>query len=112
MATTTNVLTKAQYEQHVQSKVGTLMFGDEFYDATSYINCVKIRKQFNIKGKIKVIVMTKNHPEFKNIANLDIPYKTPVCACENYDGAYYHTVHNFSYWATNNPVGDAYIITK
>jgi hypothetical protein len=111
--TTTSILTKAQYEQNIKDKVGTLMFGDDFYDATSYVDCAKVRKQFGLKGKIQIIITTQSHPEFKNIANLDIPYKTPVCSAEDTAGAYRHTYGpGYSMWATNNPVGDAYIITK
>jgi len=110
--TTTTILTNAQYEQNIKDKVGTLMFGDDFYDTTHYVDCVKVRKHFGLKGKIKIIITTQSHPQFKNIANTTIPYKNPVCAGEDYAGAYRHTVGNFSYWATNNPVGDAYIITK
>jgi hypothetical protein len=80
---TTIVLTKAEYEQHEQNfkyKCGTLMFGDDFYDTTQYVDCKKVRKQFGLKGKIKIIITTESNPHFKNIANTDIHYKDPVAA--------------------------------
>jgi hypothetical protein len=110
--TTTTILTKSRYEQNIKDKVGTLMFGDDFYDTTHYVDCDKVRKKFGLKGKIKIIVMTESHKDFKNIANLDLPYKTPVCARSNYAGAYEYTAYGVCMWMTNNPVGDAFIITK
>ena len=104
--TTTTVISKAQYEQNIENKVGTLMFSDDFYDATHYVDCVKVSNHFGLKGKIKVIVMTDDHKDFKNIANKDIPYKSPVCAFKDQDGAY----NVGSIYFSINPVGDAYII--
>lgn len=109
--TTTTVITNAEYKQNIAGKVGTLMFSDDYYDATHYVDVSKVRKQFGLKGKIKIMITTDSHPEFKNIANKDIPYKHRMCASHDYDGAYLVTDGRFGqYYAMDYPVGDAYIV--
>ena len=107
----TTIISKADYAL-MENEVGTIMFGDKFYDCSSYVDLKKVRKNFNIKGRIKIIVMTKSHPDFKNKSNKDIPYKSPVCAGEDYDGAYTYKYGNGCgrMTATDFPLGDAFIV--
>jgi hypothetical protein len=109
--TTTTILTKTQF-LILEEKVGAIEHGNDYYDATKEIDCDKVRKKFGLKDKIKIIIMTESHKDFKNIANLDLSYKYPVFARSTYDGAYEAKTGSLKYWAVNNPVGDAFIITK
>jgi hypothetical protein len=117
--TSIQVIPHSQYQQQLKDKVGTLMFPDELHNSTGYVDLVKLRK--NIKDQIPkgkkivgVIVHTTNSPHFKNIANRQVPYKTPLFAHPTQDGAY---MKKFSYCAEEVPVcdfpaGDVIVVYK
>ena len=106
------IVSKAEYTA-MSKDIGSIMFGGKYYDCSHYVDLKALQKKLKSKKTIKkVIVMTQEHPEFKNVANTDIPYTTPLCAEQSYAGAYYKTYPemNFGMWATDHPLGDAFIV--
>ena len=115
--TTIQVINKATFEEQYGNKVGSILFPSDWYDCLSYVNTTKLRK--NIKDQVPkgarilgVLVPTTASPTYKNVANKQVPYKTPLCADRNQDGAYYKTYPemNFAMWASDFPVGDAIVV--
>jgi hypothetical protein len=95
------------------------MFPDRWWDCSSYLDMEQVEK--NVKrvnplpkgASIKmVLVLSRDEPEFKNIANRVLPYRCAVCADQSYDGAYYkqYPEMNFAMWATDYPLGDAIVV--
>ena len=106
------IISKAEYIE-MSKEIGSIMFGGNYYDCTHYVDLKALQKKLKSKKTIKkVIVMTQEHPEFKNVANTDISYKTPLCADKTYAGAYYkvYPEMDFAMWATDNPIGNAFIV--
>ena len=92
-----------------KGSVGTSMFPSDYYDVTFYLDVEKTRlenpelKKTKIK---KVMIMTDSHPDFKNIKNEKIHYRTGLCCSADADGA---TMGKYSY-VSFNPVGDVIIL--
>lgn len=115
--TSIQVITHEQYQQQLKDKIGTLMFPDELHNSTGYVDLVKLRK--NIKDQIPkgkkivgVLVHTTSSPHFKNVANTQVHYKSPLCAHATQDGAY---KKNCAYgggemWVSDHPVGDVIVV--
>lgn len=116
--TTTSIISKEEYAtMGIDGKVGTLMFGDDWYDVLSYVDTKKFRKSVELpKGSriVKILVKTMSHPEFKNIANKSIPYKHPLVAYATDDGAYQRETPFMpnDWWYMNNPLGDAIVVVN
>jgi hypothetical protein len=101
------IITKQQYTEMSKGSI------DKYYDCSHFIDLKALQKKMKSKKTIKkVIVITREHPEFKNVANTDIAYTTPLCADRTDAGAYYkiYPEMNFSMWAMDNPLGDAFIV--
>jgi|DEB0MinimDraft_6_1074348.scaffolds.fasta_scaffold90025_2 hypothetical protein len=83
-----------------------------YYDATCRVDLPKTKKVLGLKEKIKkVFITTCDHPEFKNEANKNIHYKTPIFAVEEQDGAYKYEDKFFGEkWVSDYPVGDVVVL--
>ncbi len=71
-----------------------------------------LTKEYKGKKIMGVIVHTTNSPHFKNIANRQVPYKSPLCAHPTQDGAY---KKKFSYcpeemFVSDFPAGDVIVV--
>jgi hypothetical protein len=116
--TTIEVITKKQYEEQIEGKVGSFIFPSEWYDCSHNVDMNKLKKNIKDllpKGKKidKVLITTDENPRYKNVANPLIPYIYVSCADQTTDGAFYYTSnHGFKMWATMFPVGDAIIVLK
>ena len=114
--TTTQVITKTEFKNKYQSKLGSLLFPSEYYDCLHYCNEEELIKNLPTplpKGAkiLSVLITTDESPIYKNIANKLVPYRTPLCADRHTDGAYFYTSkRGFQMWATDHPVGDAIIV--
>ena len=90
-------------------EVGSLMFPSDYWDATFHCDTKKIHKEFPELKEIrikKVMIMTNNHPDFKNIKNEKIAFKGSLCCSAEADGAVRGS-YCFEYY---NPVGDVIIL--
>ena len=109
-------MTKGEFKSSgIGSKVGTLMFGGEWYDCLHYVNMEELKKNITLaKGSeiVKILIKTQTHPEFKNIANKQIPYKSHICSDKDADGAFYKPFKRWEggMYGVMNPLGDAVII--
>ena len=117
--TTIEVINQTVFDEKFSDKIGTLLFPSEWYDCIEYVDKSLLRnniKELLPKGSriIKVLIQVDSSPNFKNVANRKIPYKTALCADQNQDGAYYKTYPgmNFAMWASDYPVGDAIVVYK
>jgi hypothetical protein len=106
-------ITRQQYNDEMSGKVGSLLFPNQLYDTTHYVDTAKLRQQLKTLGwelpkgkKISVLLHTDTHPNYKNKQNTAITYKEPLCASYKQDGAYYGS------WGcmSNHPVSDVYIV--
>jgi len=63
---------------------------------------------------LSILVPTSTSPNYKNIANKQVPYKDALCADKTQDGAYYkeYPEINFAMWASDYPFGDAVIVIR
>lgn len=110
------VISYENYNQSLKSKVGSLMFPDEIYNTTHLVDLKKLKKnigsQFPSHAKkiVGVLVHTTSSPLFKNIQNMKVPYKTPVCAMEEQDGAYLLNKYGFESFVSDYPVGDVIVV--
>ena len=102
--------------------MGSLMFPSQLYDCLHYVDKNELRKdliadgfQF-VKGAkiLKVLTHTDEHPEYKNVQNEMVRYKSPLCSDKNMAGAFYYQskIPDFKYWATNHPVSDVTIVVS
>jgi len=122
--TTITIISKATFKtDEYQSKMGTLMFPSQFCDCLHHVDTKELRKdliadgfQFARGAKIlKVLTQTDEHPEYKNVVNVMVRYKTPLCADRNHAGAFFTRIKSrpeFQYWATNHPVSDVTIVVS
>jgi hypothetical protein len=114
MATyTTTIITAEQYKNGIQKETGTLMFGDKYYDMLSYMDMKVLRKKFGMRKeqRIKaVVVMTKEHTEFKNVANLDLPLKYAVFCDKDDVGAEWANFGGM--YSHKHPLGDAFVVVN
>jgi len=113
--TTIQVITAQEYKDSLEGKVGTLMFPDDLHNSTGYVDLVKLRK--NIKDKMPkgtkimgVLVHTTSSPLFKNVANTQVPYKSPLCAHATQDGAYKVNKYGMEMFVSDHPVGDVIVV--
>jgi hypothetical protein len=117
--TSIRIISATEYSNSLAGQVGTLLFPDRWWDCSSYLDMKQVSK--NVKrvnplpkgARIKmVLVLSRDEPEFKNIANRVLPYRCAVCADQSYDGAYYkqYPEMNFAMWATDYPLGDAVVV--
>lgn len=115
--TTTTMMPLKTFQQ-LQLKVGSLMFPEDLHNSTHYVDCVALKKHL-IKEKIwsggakkiaAVLVQTTSHPEFKNIQNKDIPYKSAIAAHPTQDGAYQTTKYGIEAFVSDHPVGDVIVV--
>ena len=116
---TTKVIPYKTYMKEYINNVGSLMFVDDWYECNSYVDKVKLRK--NIKSLLpkgariySILIPTEGSPNYKNVVNKTIPYKTPLCASPDQDGAYlkHYPEINFTMWASDYPIGDAIVVYK
>ena len=112
-APTTTVMSYEEFQTSLQTKVGSLCFPNEIYDATYFCDKTKIRKlikdQLPEKAKIYgIFVHTTASPLFKPVANKGIPYKMEVATFANSDGAFRSTFG----WVSKMPLGDAIVVFK
>jgi hypothetical protein len=113
--TSIRIISATEYSNSLAGQVGTLLFPDRWWDCSSYLDMEQVEKNVKLpKGaSIKmVLVLSRDEPEFKNIANRVLPYRCAVCADQSYDGAYYkqYPEMNFAMWATDYPLGDAVVV--
>jgi hypothetical protein len=118
-APTITLVSKTQFEKDYASKLGSLMFPAEWYDCLHHTNTTKLRNNLPALPKgskiLRVLVPTTNHAEFVKKQNKLVPYKTPVCASQTDDGAYYKTypeMGGFAMWATDYPLGNAIVVVS
>jgi hypothetical protein len=115
---TITIVSKTQFENDYQSKLGSLMFPAEWYNCLHHTNTTKLRKNLPTLPKgskiLRVLVPTTNHPDYINKQNKAIPYKHSVCADQTTDGAYHKSYPemNFAMWVTDHPVGNAIIVVS
>jgi len=114
MATyTTTIITAEQYKNGIQKETGTLMFGDKYYDMLSYMDMKVLRKKFGMRKeqRIKaVVVMTKEHTDFKNVANLDLPFEYAVFCDKDDVGAEWANFGGM--YSHKHPLGDAFVVVN
>ena len=114
MATyTTTIITAEQYKNGIQKETGTLMFGDKYYDMLSYMDMKVLRKKFGMRKeqRIKaVVVMTKEHTDFKNVANLDLPLRYAVFCDKDDVGAEWANFGGM--YSHKHPLGDAFVVVN
>ena len=110
--TTIQIISLSAYKEQYANKTGSLMFPDEWYDCLHYVDKKKLRT--NIKDRLPkgarimgVIIPTQDNPCFKNVENKSIPYRTPLCASSNQDGAY---LGKYGMFVCDYPIGDAIVI--
>ena len=115
---TVTVISIDKFVNEYQDKLGSLMFPAEWYDCSHHVDLKKLRKNIPPLPKrsriMRVLVATDNNPEFLNKQNKQVPYKTPVCALENFDGAY---IRYCSYTGTrmcvaDYPVGNVVVVAS
>jgi len=104
------IITNAEYKSgDLQSKTGSLMIENDYWDCESYADHKALKKNLGIKGQIlHILVLQKDDPAFRNIPNTTIPYTYPVCVDRDMAGAYLGRWG----WVVNHPIGDAIIVTS
>ena len=117
---TLTIISNTQYKNDYQSKTGSLMFPDDWYNCLNYVNTKILRTNLKRQGInlpkgskfLKILVPTTDNPEFQNKRNINIRYKVPVCANRDMDGAYYknYPEMDFSMWVVDFPIGNAIIV--
>ena len=115
MTTTISLISNAEYEAALMSKVGSLMFPNELHNSTSYVDTKKLKKTLGDKlpaGKkiVGVMVHTTESPLFKNKLNKAVSYKSPICAMPTQDGAYYTSKYGIDLYLCDHPVGDVIVV--
>ena len=112
--TSVSFLTHAEYKATLQAEQGSLMFPGNYYDCMRFVDKKEVRDNFMDELKDKrithILVHTENSPGYKNIANRDIPYKEPVCAGHDTDGAELTMMCGHMMYVSLQPVGDAIIV--
>jgi hypothetical protein len=99
-----NVITKEIYLQYMQRE-------DIYEDCTESIDLKALKNQLKSKKTIKkVVILTRRHPDFRNIANKDITYQSFRCALETDDGMYYGYYGGCRLPGIINPLGDAFVV--
>lgn len=113
--TTIQTISNENYERTLMSKVGSLMFPDELWNSTHYVDTKKLKKTLGDRipaGKkiVGVMVHTTSSPLFKNIQNKDVSYKTPLAAMPNQDGAVLVSKYGIELYESSHPVGDVIVV--
>ena len=121
---TINIISNATFKgKEFKNKMGTLMFPSQFYDCTYYVDVPELQKALIANGFqlakgakiLNVLTQTDEHPEYKNIQNKIVRYKTPLCGSTGMDGAFYHQsprIPDLQYWALYHPVSDVTIVVS
>jgi hypothetical protein len=95
-----------------EGNIGSLLMPSIYWDATFHCDTRKIRKAVSGLNGLKILrilIMTDNHPDFKNIINKKITFKYGlICDCDT-EGCFRNSRGEFVY---ENPVGDVIIIVK
>lgn len=103
-------MTAEEYKLTLQQDVGSLMFSNDYYNSVRDIDKVKLRKNFAEELKNKriyaVLVHTLSSRGFKNYANTQVRYKSPMFCSETADGA---RMGKFGY-VYDQPVGDVVVV--
>jgi len=104
-------MTAKDYKATLQQDVGSLMFSGDYYDAGRHIDKTKLRKTFKteLEGKriYAVLIHTTSSKGFKNYANTQVRYKTPMFCNATSDGAY---EGQSGFMVYDQPVGDAIVV--
>jgi hypothetical protein len=102
--TTIRIITKECYNQ--------LMEYERYYDdCTGRVDLKALKSTLKSKKTIKkVVVLTRDHCNFKNVANKDITYKYPCCASSTDDGMFYENYGGYRMPSVINPLGDAFVV--
>jgi hypothetical protein len=122
--TTISIISNTTFKtEEYQSKMGTGLFPSQLYDCLHHVDTKRLRKrliadgfQF-VKGAkiLKILTHTDEHPDYKNIQNEMVRYRTPICASRDMAGAFYYQsakIPQLQYWATNHPVSDVIIVVS
>ena len=106
MESTVTYITNETYTDLMQRE-------DLYEDCTKRVDLKALKKQLGIKTSvksIKVVVLTRRHPDFKNIANKDIAYKTFCFASAEDDGARYEIFGGARPLSLHHPLGNAFVV--
>jgi hypothetical protein len=109
---TNTIITVEQYENDIQKETGSLLFSGKYHNMLSYMDMKFLRKKFGLRKNQTieaVIVMTDDHIDFKNVANLDLPLKYAVFCDKDSVGAEWSPN---GYYTHKHPVGDAFIVVN
>lgn len=106
MESTVTFIPNHTYEEFMQRD-------DLYEDCTKQIDLKALKKQLNIKTSVKsmkVLVLTKRHPDFKNVANKDVAYKTFCLASAGDDGTRYEIYGGNRLLGRHHPLGNAFVV--
>ena len=97
------------------NRVGTTVFPDLYTDITSNCDMEFVREkvpELTRKRIFMILAMNSSHPQFSNVKNEQIRYKSLMCASETMDGAvlFNDFVPGYRGYVTNRPVGDVVIL--
>lgn len=120
---TINIISNATFKTEAKSKLGSLCFPNQFSDTTHYVDVPELHNALIANGFqlakgakiLRVLTQTDEHPEYKNIQNKIVRYKTPLCGSREMDGAFYHQspkIPDLQYWALYHPVSDVTIVVS
>lgn len=84
---------------------------DIYDDCTGRVDLKALKSTLKSKKTIKKVVLyTRRHRDFKNVANKDITYQYPCSASSNDDGMFYQNYGGCSIPSVINPLGDAFVV--
>jgi len=102
-----HIISKETYKTLMSTKVGTLLFGDQFYEITDFCNKKELKKQFKLKKTIKkVLISTIQYPHFKNAVNKEIQLEQPMFCKRGQELSY--EVHGYP--VSKHFLGDCWIV--
>ena len=103
--TTTQIITKSAFDAGTYTDLDCVK---------SYVDTAKLRRKLNMKGQGKILavfVQTYSNPEFINVANKDVVFKSPCC-CRARDAGAEPSTYVSGMWQYHNPVGNVIIVVK
>ena len=102
MEPTVTIITNEIFAEHLQQE-------DLYEDCTKRIDLKALKKQIGTKTSIKrVMLYTRRHPDFKNVANKALTFKTFCLASATDDGARHETYGGNILLGLAHPLGDAF----
>jgi hypothetical protein len=108
---TTTIINKARYfAEYADESSSSLLFPSKLYDCVGYVDTTKLRKKLALKGRgrvMAVLVNTKDDPDFINVSNKDITFKTPLLCSLNDDGVFRGKYQLPVY---NHPLGNVIVV--